>query len=177
MLARELASFWRENVVAVVTLLRVLARMSNWRKQDIWKFYHLAIGRGRKPPSLKITVLTFPVKNGKMKLSGESILRIREKNFKSNLILVVVLVLESKGLYCWNMGNKIWRLVRLLKEQMPVLFGFFYFISSILNENYAIWTRYMAEMFLPKQGRRQDFSKGGSQRLLTRLSCRPPPPY
>ena len=41
--------------------------------------YHLAIGRGRKPPSLKITVLTFLVKNGKMKLSGESILRIREK--------------------------------------------------------------------------------------------------
>ena len=35
-----------------------------------------------------------------MKLSGESILRIREKNFKSNLILVVVLVLEFKGLYC-----------------------------------------------------------------------------
>ena len=33
-----------------------------------------------------------------MKLSGEVyILRIREKNFKANLVLVVVLVLESKG--------------------------------------------------------------------------------
>ena len=28
---------------------------------------------GAKPPSLKITVLTFQIKNGKMKLSGESI--------------------------------------------------------------------------------------------------------
>ena len=27
------------------------------------------------------------------------------------------------------------------------------------------------------QGHSQDFSKGGSQRLLTRLSCRPPRPY
>ena len=33
--ARKPASFWRENVVAVVILLRVLARMSKWRKQDI----------------------------------------------------------------------------------------------------------------------------------------------
>ena len=44
-------------------------------------------------------MLTFLVKNGKMKLSGESSLRIREKYFTSNLVLIVVLVLESKGLY------------------------------------------------------------------------------
>ena len=35
--------------------------------------------KGASSPSLKITALTFLVKNGKMKLSGESILRIREK--------------------------------------------------------------------------------------------------
>ena len=35
LLRREPASFWRENVVAVVNLLRVLARMSKWRKQVI----------------------------------------------------------------------------------------------------------------------------------------------
>ena len=33
--ARELTSFWRENVVAVASLLRVLARISLWRKQVI----------------------------------------------------------------------------------------------------------------------------------------------
>ena len=33
MLAREPASFWRENVVAIVILLRVLATMSKWREQ------------------------------------------------------------------------------------------------------------------------------------------------
>ena len=34
-LTREPASFWRENEIAVVTLLRVLARMLKWRKQVI----------------------------------------------------------------------------------------------------------------------------------------------
>ena len=33
MLARKPGPFWRENVLAVVTLLRSLARMSKWRKQ------------------------------------------------------------------------------------------------------------------------------------------------
>ena len=47
-----------------------------------------------QPPSTKVTVLTFLVKNGKMKLSkGVYVLRISEKAFKSNLVLVVVLVL------------------------------------------------------------------------------------
>ena len=39
-------------------------------------------------------MLTFLLKNRKLKLSGESIL-----SNLSNLVLVVVLVLESKGLY------------------------------------------------------------------------------
>ena len=45
---REPASFWRENLVAVVVLLPVLARMSyKWRKRVIKckKFYHFAIAR------------------------------------------------------------------------------------------------------------------------------------
>ena len=45
-------------------------------------------------------MLTFLVKNGKMKLCGESRFWEYAKNFKSNLVLVVVLVLESKGLSC-----------------------------------------------------------------------------
>ena len=42
--AREPASFWREKVVAVITPLRVLARMSKWGKQVVKckKFYHFA---------------------------------------------------------------------------------------------------------------------------------------
>ena len=35
MLAREPATFWRENVIAVVILQRVLARMLQWREQVI----------------------------------------------------------------------------------------------------------------------------------------------
>ena len=46
--AREPTSVWRENVIAVVILLRVIARMSWWREQVIKckKFYHFAIGKG-----------------------------------------------------------------------------------------------------------------------------------
>ena len=44
-------------------------------------------------------MLTFLLKNGKMKLSGGLYFENARKQFKSNLVLVVVLVLESKGLY------------------------------------------------------------------------------
>ena len=52
---REPASFWQENVIAVVILLRVLARMSWWWKQVIKckKFYHFAIWGGLWCPFLK----------------------------------------------------------------------------------------------------------------------------
>ena len=47
----------------------------------------------------KVNSANFLVKNGNMKLSGESIFSECAKNVKSNLILAVVLVLEeSKGL-------------------------------------------------------------------------------
>ena len=47
--ALEPASFWLEKVVAVVILLRVSARMSQWRKYVIngKKFYHFAIDQER----------------------------------------------------------------------------------------------------------------------------------
>ena len=51
-----------------------------------------------QPPSITITVLTFLVKKSTMKNSEVSIFDNTRKNFKSNLILVVVLVLESEGL-------------------------------------------------------------------------------
>ena len=46
--ARESASFWRENVMAVVILLRVSEQMSKQREQVIKckKFYHFTVGRG-----------------------------------------------------------------------------------------------------------------------------------
>ena len=53
------------------------------------------------PPSIKITVVTFLVKKRTMKLSGGPIFleySTQKKNLKSNLVLAVVLVFESKGL-------------------------------------------------------------------------------
>ena len=48
-----------------------------------------------QPPSITITVLTFLVKK---RISGCLFFDNTRKNFKSNLVLVVVLVLESEGL-------------------------------------------------------------------------------
>ena len=77
--ARQLTSFWRENVVAVASLLRVLARISLWRKQVIG--YHLQMNADPRhqilgilsfsdrertlPPSTEISVLTFVVRKRK----------------------------------------------------------------------------------------------------------------
>ena len=92
--AREPTPCWRENVVAVVILLRVL--LSWWRKQTKqavkwYKFYHLA-------GITEICVLTLVVKKSTMKLSAVSVLDNRRENLKLNVVFVVVLVLESKAL-------------------------------------------------------------------------------
>ena len=58
MRTREPASFWRENAIALVNVLRVLAKMAQWRTQVIkcwWTFYHFAIGRGSTLLKKKIT--------------------------------------------------------------------------------------------------------------------------
>ena len=83
-------------MVAMVILLRVFAKMSWWRKQV---FVILRPGEGLRP-SIKITVVTFLVKKSIMKLFGVPIFLeySTQKNLKSNLVLVVALVFESKGL-------------------------------------------------------------------------------
>ena len=52
-----------------------------------------------QPPSTKITVLTFLVKKSTMKNPRCLFFDKTRKNFKSNLVHVVVLVLQSKRLY------------------------------------------------------------------------------
>ena len=42
----EPMSFWQENVIAIVILLRVLARMPWWREQVINFFLILGLGKG-----------------------------------------------------------------------------------------------------------------------------------
>ena len=60
--AREPASFWRENVKAVVILLHVSAKMSHrsdgnkpCQLSNVGKFYHFALGRGLNLLQLKRT--------------------------------------------------------------------------------------------------------------------------
>ena len=64
--ARKPASFWRENVLAVVTLLRV--EISNVRS-----FIILRSGEGATSFT-KGNSASFSSENGKMKFSGESII-------------------------------------------------------------------------------------------------------
>ena len=78
MLASEAASFWRENVVAFVILLRVLARVresvvvagTSYQMLEVLAFCNL---ERAEPPSITIRVLTFLVKKSTMKNSGVSI--------------------------------------------------------------------------------------------------------
>ena len=51
----------------------------NNKISNVKSFYHFAIGKARKARSLKITMLIFLVKNGKMKLSRESIFSVRRR--------------------------------------------------------------------------------------------------
>ena len=75
---REAGSFWRENVVAFVILLRVLARVresvvvagTSYQMLEVLAFCNL---ERAEPPSITIRVLTFLVKKSTMKNSGVSI--------------------------------------------------------------------------------------------------------
>ena len=82
--------------------------------QNVRSFIILRSGEGFKLPLIKISVLTFPVKIQKLNeaFRGIYFLRIRKtKTFKSNLVLVVVLVLESKGLYHLKTQKKVGELM------------------------------------------------------------------
>ena len=76
--AREPASFWRENVIAVVILQRDIARIGRGggnKLSDVRSFYHFAIGRGLNFLQYGNNRTNFfGKKKGKMKLSVVSFL-------------------------------------------------------------------------------------------------------
>ena len=84
MRVREPASFWRGNVIAVFIVVVAETSESNVRS-----FIILRLGEG----------LTSFNKNYRVNFCGVYFLRILKKKSMSNLVLVVVFVLESKGLY------------------------------------------------------------------------------
>ena len=84
-------------MIVIVILLRVLAiSLVSGQKFNIecYRFCYLRLGDSLT--SFKITVS----KDGQRSYPGCLLFENTQKNFKSNLALVVVLVLESKGLYC-----------------------------------------------------------------------------
>ena len=97
MLAREPGPFWRENVVAVVTLLRVLVRtwveMGKTSYQMLEVLSRFIILRSGEVVTSFTKGNSANLKNGKIKLLGSLYFDNTRKNFKSNLVLVVVPVL------------------------------------------------------------------------------------
>ena len=87
------ASFWPENLIAVVILLRVLARCRSGvnKLSNIRSFIILLSGEGLTPFSINNRPSVFGEKK-KMKLSRVSFCGNTRKNFKLNLVLVRVLV-------------------------------------------------------------------------------------
>ena len=85
-----LSTKYRENVVAVLILGRVLANRE--QREQVFKcqkFYHFSLGRGHNPFfNITIAVLTFVVNQQQNEaFPGFYFLRIiREKSFKSNLV-------------------------------------------------------------------------------------------
>ena len=79
-------------------------------------------------------MLTFLVKKSEIKLSGVSIfLEYAKKNLKSNVVLVVVLVLESKGsLLCRGVGTT-W-----VTDKTPAMIGRFNLPTENLARNSSL---------------------------------------
>ena len=101
MRAREPAAFWRENLVAVDILPRVLARMSCQRTQviSVLVFVILRLGNTLTSFNQDNSANFFGEKNGQSSYPGCLLFENTRTNFTLNLVLVVVLVLESKALH------------------------------------------------------------------------------
>ena len=101
MLAREPATFWRENVIAVVILQRVLARMLQWREQVITVRSFIILLSGEVLTSFSMNDRTnclVKKKKLKMNLSRVSSFLNKREHSHLNFVLVLVLVLKSKAL-------------------------------------------------------------------------------
>ena len=102
MYAREPASFWRENVVASSVYYEFWreCRSGGKKLSNVRSFIILRSGED-VTSFTKGNSANFSSENGKMTLArvrGSLYFENKRKNLKSNLALVVVLVLESKGL-------------------------------------------------------------------------------
>ena len=117
MLAREPASFWQENVIVVVILLQVFARMSWWRKRAIkcLSFCDFATGRGL---NLRLSITDNSANfSGAKKyyetFRGVHFLRSCEKNLMPNLVL------ESKVLNVLTCHKQLLSSEELLSLNQP----------------------------------------------------------
>ena len=103
MRTREPASFWRENEAAVVTLLRVLTSGRSGRRScgnNVKRFLILQTGEGLA--SFNKDTGLYGWKKYNKAFRGLHFWEYTKKTLKRNLVLVVVLVLQSTGLCCFS---------------------------------------------------------------------------
>ena len=123
MLARDAASFWRgkrgsRRHSTTSFIASVVVAGTSYQMLEVLAFCNL---ERAQPPSITITVLTFLVKKVQWRIPGCLFIDNTRKNLKSNLVLVVVLVLESKGLYFIHLNYPRFFVKILVKEVMWLL--------------------------------------------------------
>ena len=105
MSARKPASFWREKRDTIVTLVRGFAKLlscQNKSKTRLKQFWHFLISKKAQLPAVRITeqpILLTKSRINRLAYKFSQYFFFLAKNRQSNLILVLVLVLESKGPY------------------------------------------------------------------------------
>ena len=88
-----------------------------------------------QPPFIKITLLTLLLKKSTIRLSNT------QKNLKSNLVFVVVIVLNSKGVccYCWTTAARLGWQNSTAARSCPIYVSF-YFLRTYQQAFYAKMT-------------------------------------
>ena len=101
MSARQPASFWWEKRDTVVILVRGFAKMLSClnKSRPLQRFWHFSISEKAQLPAIRIFEKPMLLTKRKINGLGKNFLSSFAKNGQSNLVLVLVLVLESKGPY------------------------------------------------------------------------------
>ena len=108
LIEQQRARAWQEKRDTVVILVQGFAKMLSCQNKSTTQlqFWHCSISKKAQLPTIRITEQPILLTKSKMNRKGVIIfLSILAKNGQSNLVLVLVLVLESKGPYYLQYGT------------------------------------------------------------------------
>ena len=134
--ARKPASFWREKRDTVVILVRGFPKMLSCQNKSrtrlqVWDF---SISKKALLPEIRITEQPIQLTLGKINRPGYKFSKCFRKNGQSNLVLVLVLVGESKGpLFYWRSCTKVDTL------SSAAVFAFFLLALGSVGTTLTLW--------------------------------------